>query len=164
MLYNSNKSSALLNCRKSELLSMNRLTPGCEKSTSKFQEVPPTPTLEMKNVEIKELAFHVRFHFLICVVSFMRRGSCKSGHRQYHNKKHNLKTEVSKSLEVNLLLLFSSQQVRKKKLLGNKEQRFTRTTPNLKFPDCPRDRRRHKQPQGLQPTKHFFSCRWIQSL
>ena len=87
---------------------------GCEKSTSKFQEVPPTPTLEMKNVEIKELAFHVRFHFLICVVSFMRRGSCKSGHRQYHNKKHNLKTEVSKSLEVNLLLLFSSQQVRKK--------------------------------------------------
>ena len=144
MLYNSNKSSALLNCRKSELLSMNRLTPGCEKSTSKFQEVPPTPTLEMKNVEIKELAFHVRFHFLICVVSFMRRGSCKSGHRQYHNKKHNLKTEVSKSLEVNLLLLFSSQQERKKK---NARQQGTTVYENDTKPQIPRLSKRQEATQ-----------------
>ena len=44
----------------------------------------------------------------------MRRGSCKSRHQLHNNKKHNWKAEVSKSLEVNLLLLFSSQQVRKR--------------------------------------------------
>ena len=56
----------------------------------------------------------MEFHFLICVVSFMRRGSCKSRHQLHNNKKHNWKAEVSKSLEVNPLLLFSSQQVRKR--------------------------------------------------
>ena len=66
------------------------------------------------------------------VCQLMRRESMLIKWSQLHNDtRTSQEAEVSKSWEVNLLLLFSSQQVRKKKMQGNKEHRFTKTTPNV---------------------------------
>ena len=114
ILCSNSKRSALLSCLKSALTSMNRSHPRLRKINLKISRGPTHTNPWNEKCRYKRIGIsnEIRLLDLCCVIH--AQGLMQSRHQLYHNKKHNWKAEVSKSLEVNLLLLFSSQQVRKK--------------------------------------------------